>query len=264
MDEYLNQGIKDVIGQFPEVGDILNDYDIGCVPCAVGSCLLKDIIDIHDLSPEDELGLMTRIAGVVSPGETPSMPVRQAKPRSVSTPNCSPPIQKLVDEHVLIMRLISLIPRITGNLDVESEEGRQVIIDGVDFIRSFADKHHHAKEEDILLEYFDNDMDIIKTIREDHETGRAHVRATAEALEAGDKEAVKEHLAAYCELLTEHITKEDRVLYPWMERNLSTTQVGELFARFNAKDEESAGTPQRYEDLVNRLEREFSQKETAR
>lgn len=264
MEEYLNQGIKDVIGRFPEVGDILNDYDIGCVPCAVGSCLLKDIIGIHDLSPEDELGLMTRISGVISPGETPPIPVRQAKPRSASVPNCSPPIQKLVDEHVLIMRLISLIPRITENLDVESEEGRQVVVDGVDFIRSFADKHHHAKEEDILLEYFDNDMDIIKTIRQDHETGRAHVRATAEALEAGDRKAVKEHLAAYCELLTEHITKEDRVLYPWMERNLSTTQVGELFARFNAKDEESAGTPQRYEDLVNRLEREYSQKETAR
>ena len=33
--------------------------------------------------------------------------------------------------------------------------------------------------------------------------------------------------------MTEHIKKENEVLYPWIERGLSTTQVGELFAKFN-------------------------------
>ena len=52
MDAYLNKGIKDIIKEFPEVEDVLNDYDIGCGPCTVGICQLKDIIDIHRL-PED-------------------------------------------------------------------------------------------------------------------------------------------------------------------------------------------------------------------
>ena len=46
MQEYLNKGIKEVIKQFPPVADILNEYDIGCVPCSVGTCLLKDIVQI--------------------------------------------------------------------------------------------------------------------------------------------------------------------------------------------------------------------------
>ena len=29
MDEYLNKGIKEIIEEFPEVEDVLNDYDIG-------------------------------------------------------------------------------------------------------------------------------------------------------------------------------------------------------------------------------------------
>ncbi len=264
MDEYLNQGIKDVIRQFPEVGDILNEYDIGCVPCAVGTCLLKDIIDIHNVPPDEERELMARISGAVHPDQAPAAPGIERKPRPSPKQSYSPPMQKLVDEHTLIKRLVALIPQIMEHLDVESEEGRQIVIDGVDFIRSYADRYHHAKEEDILLKYFDEGLEIIKTIYEDHETGRAHVRATLQALEDGDKEAVREHLDAYRELLTEHIEKEDGILYPWMDRSLSMTQIGELYARFNAKDEGFGDAPKKYQALINRLEQEFAQKEAVR
>lgn len=268
MDEYLNQGIKDIISQFPEVGDILNEYDIGCVPCTVGTCLLKDIIDIHNLSLDEERELMSGISGVIYPDQATALPRIERKPKSSpkqsQKQSYSPPMQKLVDEHALIKRLVALIPQIIENLDVESEEGRQIVIDGVDFIRSYADRYHHAKEEDILLKYFDEGLEVIKTIYEDHESGRGHVRATLQALEDGDREAVREHLDAYRELLTEHIEKEDGILYPWMDRNLSTTQIGELYARFNAKDEGFGDAPKRYEALINRLEQKFAQKEAVK
>ena len=31
----MNKGIKEIIDQFPELEDILNEYDIGCGPCGV-------------------------------------------------------------------------------------------------------------------------------------------------------------------------------------------------------------------------------------
>ncbi len=37
MKDYLNSPIKEVITAFPEVGKILEEYHIGCVPCTVGS-----------------------------------------------------------------------------------------------------------------------------------------------------------------------------------------------------------------------------------
>jgi hemerythrin-like domain-containing protein len=166
-------------------------------------------------------------------------------------------MKKLVDEHVLIKRWVALIPEVINNLDVESEEGRQLLSDGVDFIRSYADKYHHAKEEEILFKYFDEDLDILKVMHEDHERGRSHVRAILEALERKDKATIAEHLNAYRELLKEHIKKEDEILYPWMDRNLSDTQIGELFSEFNTTDEQIGYSPDKYEVFINHLEKQY-------
>ena len=49
-----DMAIQDVIRTYPEIGEILNRFDIGCVTCKVGICLLKDVVSIHGLSKEDE------------------------------------------------------------------------------------------------------------------------------------------------------------------------------------------------------------------
>ena len=50
METYLDQPIKDVITGNPQVGALLAEYDVGCVTCQVGTCLLKDVVAIHGLS----------------------------------------------------------------------------------------------------------------------------------------------------------------------------------------------------------------------
>jgi hemerythrin-like domain-containing protein len=250
MEKYLNTPIKEIITKFPKVGEILEEYDIGCVPCNVGSCILKDIMEIHNLPEEEEQELMTRIVKVIYPapacrgGVYPDREIkipkieRKQKARSGEI-KYSPPMKRLVDEHVLIKRLVALIPEVIKSLDVGSEQGGQIIRNSVKFIRTYADKYHHAKEEEILFKYFDENLDILKVIREDHENARAHVRAMLKGLDEQDKKEIAEHLNAYHELLTEHIKKEDEILYPWIDRNLSVAQVGELFSKFNEADEKS-------------------------
>ncbi|NVO00416.1 MAG: hypothetical protein HXX17_13935 [Geobacteraceae bacterium] len=49
-----DKAISDVMQSYPEIGDILSRYDIGCTTCKVGICLLKDVVSIHGLSKEDE------------------------------------------------------------------------------------------------------------------------------------------------------------------------------------------------------------------
>jgi len=53
--------IQNVIASYPEIGDILNRYEIGCVTCKVGICLLKDVVSIHGLSPEQEAAVENEI-----------------------------------------------------------------------------------------------------------------------------------------------------------------------------------------------------------
>ncbi|QSV45879.1 hypothetical protein [Geobacter benzoatilyticus] len=58
--------IQDVIAKYPEIGEILQRYDIGCVTCKVGICLLKDVVSIHGLSKEDEARIEQEINGFLT------------------------------------------------------------------------------------------------------------------------------------------------------------------------------------------------------
>ncbi len=262
MDAFMDKSIKEVIKEFPPVEKILDDFGIGCGPCAVGLCLLKDIVSIHNLPPEEEHEMMGRIAQVIYPDRPVqgSRTERKAGPKPKEV-KYSPPMKKLVDEHVLIKRWLALIPHLLEKLDLQSEEDRQLIREGVDFIRSYADKFHHAKEEDILFKYFDENLDMVKVIQEDHRTGRNHVKAILEALEGKDRETLSRHLGAYRGLLSEHIKKEDEIMLPWMDKQLSTTQVGELFSKFNRVEEQIGLNPQKYQQFIDRMEKKLKPKE---
>ena len=56
-----SKAIQDVIAAYPGIGEILNRFDIGCISCKVGICLLKDVVAIHGLSKEDEAQIETEI-----------------------------------------------------------------------------------------------------------------------------------------------------------------------------------------------------------
>lgn len=56
-----DKAIQDVISNHPQIGEILNRFEIGCVTCKVGICLLKDVVAIHGLSKEDEAAIAQEI-----------------------------------------------------------------------------------------------------------------------------------------------------------------------------------------------------------
>jgi len=258
MEEYLNRPIKEIIAQYPEVENVLNDYDIGCGPCNVGLCRLKDIVAIHRLSDDQEQQLMAGIAGAIDPEQEIKIPKKEKKSETQSREfKYSPPMKKLVDEHVLIKRWIALIPEFVENLDIESEKGRRLVLDGIDMIRSYADKYHHAKEEEILFKYFDENADILKVMHADHTQARSLVKEMRAAVERSDQKTIAENLMAYRELLTEHIRKEDEILYPWMDNQLSTRQVGELFSKFDEVDRQIDVSPVKYADFIDQLEKKL-------
>jgi len=89
----------------------------------------------------------------------------------------------------------------------------------------------------------DENSDILKVMHEDHTHARGLVKAMLDALERRDQKTIAENLMAYRDLLTEHIRKEDEILYPWMDNQLSTRQVGELFAKFAEADQQMGFSP---------------------
>lgn len=53
--------INEVIIAHPAIGEILQRFDIGCVTCGVGICLLKDVVSIHALGDEAEAQIEAEI-----------------------------------------------------------------------------------------------------------------------------------------------------------------------------------------------------------
>jgi anaerobic glycerol-3-phosphate dehydrogenase len=53
--------INKTIEEHPAIGEILQKYDIGCVTCGVGICLVKDVVTIHALGAEAEAQIEAEI-----------------------------------------------------------------------------------------------------------------------------------------------------------------------------------------------------------
>lgn len=175
----------------------------------------------------------------------------------------------LVNEHRLILRMIALLKR-NAQLTAEGRYTNwQFFLDGVDFIRNYADRYHHAKEEDVLfVALIENGMprenSPIAAMLMEHDQGRAHVAAmetaAREAL-AGQPEREKtiaEHALAYAELLQEHIGKEDDILYPLAERVIPDALREKIIIGYTAAEAKtSSDFTQQYETVVARYEQEL-------
>ncbi|MBI4346289.1 MAG: hemerythrin domain-containing protein [Elusimicrobia bacterium] len=114
--------------------------------------------------------------------------------------------------------------------------------DAVRFVREYADKLHHGKEEAILFAEmekagFPHDAGPIAVMLAEHEEGRAYVRelaAAAERLKSGGEAGGAAAFAAarYVGLLREHIQKEDTCLYPMANERFTLEQQRRLEAAF--------------------------------
>jgi hemerythrin-like domain-containing protein len=256
MTQHLDRHISDVISEFPGVQAVLDGLGIGCATCAVGTCLLREVIEVHGLSVDQEREAMRKIAAVIFPGvEVDLAPIQRKVAAAARAPGgFSPPVRMLVEEHVTIKRLLALVPWISRQLADDPASGGASARQAVEFIRGFADRFHHAKEEDILFSYFDPDLQIIRAMNREHEIARDHVRQAVEALEVDDTETAAAQLGAYAVLLSAHIRKEDEVLYPFLDSRLSTRQVGEMFSRFAEVRAQFGDGPEKLAAMVDSME----------
>lgn len=258
MDKFQNRGIKDIIAEFPEVGGILEEYGIGCGPCTIGICQLNDVVEIHRLPKETEIELIFRIESVLdSEKDIPVITRTKKSLASPKNPAYSMPIQILIDEHKLIKRWLALIPALALSLDLTSADDRQTAAKGVEFIRTYADRLHHGKEEDILLSYFDDAADIFKVIYEDHRRARTLVQEMVSSLDIQNTEVFTTNLQEYAALLTEHIHKEDEILFPWLDSRLTEKEQLELVTRFEKNDRNLAVDDQLFRSFIERLEQQM-------
>jgi hemerythrin-like domain-containing protein len=159
------------------------------------------------------------------------------------------PTQVLMAEHELILEALDALERKVAAIGAGTPPDRAYFEKAVTFLREFADKCHHGKEENLLFvrmteRGFPVQSGPIAVMLSEHEAGRAYIRGIADGASGlGTDPAAAERIAqnarGYIDLLRAHIGKENNVLFPMADRALTSEDQVHLtkeFERFEAEE----------------------------
>ncbi|MBN1765476.1 MAG: hemerythrin domain-containing protein [Sedimentisphaerales bacterium] len=150
----------------------------------------------------------------------------------------------LMIEHRLIERMIALIENALDRIGSSGKIDPLFVDTVVDFIKIYADRTHHGKEENILFRDLDqkdlsvDDRNIMNELIEEHVFGRNITKALVEAntrYRDGDATAldsIAETLKTLINFYPKHIEKEDKVFFPASRTYFTDKEEQAMLAEF--------------------------------
>lgn len=174
-------------------------------------------------------------------------------------------VKVMMEEHQYILRMLKVVRKACYRVMTKNEINYDDFAAMIDFIRTYADKHHHGKEESMMFKMMQEHMGkigenlITHGMLVEHDLGRLHMQELEAALlrvKAGDDESRLDVIAnamSYTHLLERHIKKEDELVYPFGEKQLPA----EILAKINEQTkafEEEASKQNTQSTYISRLE----------
>jgi hemerythrin-like domain-containing protein len=169
-------------------------------------------------------------------------------------------------EHEAILKMLDATEATAHKIEKGGMVPPETLVGLLEFLRLFADRCHHGKEEDLLFpklgeKGFSPNAGPVAVMLYEHEQGRALIRKmvkASEACTAGNSEEAREWAAAahdYVSLLRAHIDKENTVLFTMAEHMLSEQEQEELAEAFEKAELEKMGegTHERLHALMEKL-----------
>ncbi len=176
------------------------------------------------------------------------------------------PGEQLREEHQGILLMLRILEKVSTKVEAKERVDPTHLERIVEFLRVFADKCHHGKEEDLLFPALEKagvpkEQGPIGMMLAEHQQGRGYIRGMAEALDRNQKGNPKaladyaENARNYIALLTQHIEKEENVLFPMGEKVLSKKTQEELVEGFEKIEVEriGEGTHEEFHKLLHHL-----------
>jgi hemerythrin-like domain-containing protein len=170
----------------------------------------------------------------------------------------------LMIEHRLIERMLSVIKGVLEEAELNQAIDPVFVDIAVDFIRMYADRTHHGKEEDILFRELENkpltagDRKIMKELIKEHAFGRQTTKALVDAnsrYRKGDGTAlndIADKLRILLEFYPKHIEKEDKIFFPSSRSYFTNEEEQAMLAEFWEFDRKMIH--ERYKSVVESFE----------
>jgi len=180
-------------------------------------------------------------------------------------------VELMMQEHQYILRMLNVVRAACLKVYKREKFDYDKFAQMIDFVRNYADRHHHAKEEEIFFKEMQQEIPLAKEPIQgmliDHNNGRYFIQTLEAALAkaaSGDDQANIDLLAnaiGYTDLLTRHIEKEDKAIYIFGEKNLpdESKEIVEKKCGEVEKKAEENGLQAKYINLLIDLEKYFSE-----
>jgi hemerythrin-like domain-containing protein len=169
-------------------------------------------------------------------------------------------------EHEAILKMLDATEEVAKQIEQGVTPETEVLSGLLEFLRLFADRCHHGKEEELLFPMLEKkglprDGGPVGVMLMEHDQGRALIRQMIEAAESfagGNRAAANDWARAargYTQLLRSHISKENNILFVMAEQLLSDAEQEELSAGFEKVELEKMGegTHERLHGLMDKL-----------
>jgi hemerythrin-like domain-containing protein len=168
--------------------------------------------------------------------------------------------KNLENDHEQILKLIKVMEAMVKIPDAHVSDLEEVVV----LIRNFADGLHHAKEENLLFPLmtekgFSMQQGPIAVMLMDHEQGRAYVKGMADNIELykngqlSSLNLIYANMSGYSDLLTNHISKENNILFRMADNVFTVENQQSLLDRFSVIDS-GVETGISGQDYVKRIE----------
>ncbi len=182
-------------------------------------------------------------------------------------------IDTMVEEHKNIKRMLEVIRKYCYKLMKGEQVQYEDFFKMIDFVRNYADKHHHGKEEKLLFDRMMNELGrpaemlVRHGMLVEHDLGRLHMQDLEAAIKRvmdGDDESRLDVIAnavSYTHLLNRHIDKEDGVVYKYALNNLSKDTMDKLDTESDKLEKEALElhVQENYIQLIEELEAKLKQ-----
>jgi hemerythrin-like domain-containing protein len=178
------------------------------------------------------------------------------------------PTEDLIHEHKAIKVMLGIMKHIADDIGRNIKPDADDVERIVDFLRIFADKCHHGKEEEVLFPAMvaaglPQKSGPIAVMLYDHTMGRKYISDIDAAVKryraGGPAQPIRDGLFNYVDLLRGHILKEEGILFPMADQILNPGTQSELYDRFRTIEEEviGHGKHEEYHQLLETLSQKY-------
>lgn len=171
--------------------------------------------------------------------------------------------QDLKNEHDAILHVLKILDRAMGSSKPDADK-LKFYGELLYFLKIFADKCHHGKEEKYLFaeltaQGVPNQGGPVGVMLREHQLGRDYIAAMNTALEAKGLSEFNQAAAHYRDLLRSHIDKENQVLFVMADKVLDENQQDNLFEKFEEYEESiiGHGVHEELHAMIDRWSKEF-------